>query len=137
MCNYMKKKKKKFDINNFSTTVVKNKYSVPYEFNCNSNQINTNSFLSIKEYVMTNNNIKNDFKDINVNTEQKLINSLKIKMLLNKEQKDIINKWFECYTEMYNKTLHFIRNNYLIYKNEIKKDNILKLDKKSYNFFNI
>ena len=133
----MKKKKKKFDINNFSNTVIKNKYSVPYKFNCNSNQINTNSFLSIKEYVMTNNNIKNDFKNINLNTDPKLINSLKIKMLLNKEQKDIINKWFECYTEMYNKTLHFIRNNYLIYKNEIKKDNILKLDKKSYNFFNI
>jgi hypothetical protein len=32
-------------------------------------------------------------------------------MILNKEQKEILDKWFYAYTKMYNETLTYIRTN--------------------------
>ena len=53
----------------------------------------------------------------------------KVKMILNNKQKLIINKWFDIYTDMYNETLKYIRNQSNIFKNEVIKKKLSNYDK--------
>ena len=52
-------------------------------------------------------------------------------MILTAEHKQIINKWLEAYTKMYNETLKFIKNNYNFIKNNVTKSTIKVQDKKN------
>jgi hypothetical protein len=82
------KKRKKFNINDFSKIIKENKNSIPYNFSCFSKQLNTNSILNINEYeVLNSSELKNNFnfKIENSNSNNNLINSIKIKMILNNE----------------------------------------------------
>ncbi len=87
----------------------KNKNDLPEKFSTNNININTNSQFNINK-----NNAVAIKKDIKFNTrfkKEKLIKCQKVKMILNKEQKEILDKWFYAYTKMYNETLTYIRTN--------------------------
>jgi len=60
---------------------------------------------------------------------KKIIKCINYDMILTAEHKQIINKWLEAYTKMYNETLKFIKND--VTKSTIKvqdKKNIYELD---------
>jgi len=135
------KKKKRDLIKNFHLKINENNTHLPTNFNNQSNDINTNSWFDIKKYNALNNN--NHSNRIKINTKfkkKKIIKCVKIKMLLNKEQKEIIHKWFDAYTKMYNEALKYIRSKYIYTKNDITRDILVSnLDtiKQMNNFINI
>lgn len=63
---------------------------------------------------------------INKKEKDEKINSDKITLILNKEQKHIFKLWFKCNDNMYNETLKFIKNNYLIFKEEFDNSQVIK-----------
>ena len=114
------KRKRKTDINyNFNTKIIKHNNDLPIYFYNNNTDINTDSWFDIK----TNNTIieKPNIKVNNKFKKEEIIECQKVKMLLNSEQKEIINKWFYSYTCMYNETLKYIKNNYKLTKNDITR----------------
>lgn len=114
------KRKMKTDINyNFNTKIIKHNNDLPIYFYNNNTDINTDSWFDIK----TNNTIieKPNIKVNNKFKKEEIIECQKVKMLLNSEQKEIINKWFYSYTCMYNETLKYIKNNYKLTKNDITR----------------
>ncbi len=54
--------------------------------------------------------------------EKSKICSKNIVLLLNKEQKDILNIWFKCNDLMYNETIKFIKDNYIKLKKEFDEN---------------
>ena len=58
--------------------------------------------------------------------KEEKINSDKITLILNKEQQHILKLWFKCNDNMYNETIKFIKNNYLIFKEEFNNSNVIK-----------
>ena len=70
--------------------------------------INSNSWFDIKKCENPDKIIQNTFIDI---CDEKIIRTKKIEIYPNKKQKEILNKWFNNYIDVYNKT-----NNYIISK---------------------
>lgn len=136
-----KKKKKKKEIKKFARKIKEHNTDLPKVFKSNKQIINTNSWFDIEHCEILNmdekpNNIEvnTDFDDIEI------IKCKKIKMILNEEQKMIINKWFDAYTEMYNEGVKYIKTNYSFTKHEIKRKRLVSERTnipKLYNFFNI
>ena len=60
-------------------------------------------------------NIKNNY----INKKTEYYKCIKVKMILNKEQKIIFDSWFKSYICMYNKTIKFIKNYYIKFKKTI------------------
>lgn len=124
----MKRKRKKDNNGNFNTEIINHNNDLPMIFFNSERNIKTNSWFDIK----INKTILKKPKIIVNNTfkKEKIIECQKVKMLLNSEQKEIINRWFYVYTCMYNETLTYIKNNYKITKNEITRPILVKeLDK--------
>ena len=76
------------------------------------NKINTNSWFDINYY--KNDELPNDsifkFNSSNLINKEDIKNT-KIYIDFNKQQKEIIKRWFYAYVLMYNETLKFIKNN--------------------------
>ena len=107
-----RKKRKKF-IEDFNNILPIFKNNLPIQINNDNKQLNTNSWFNINELSV--NKVNNNFQ-YKTHSPKTIINCIKIKMLLNDNQKEIINNWMFAYTDMYNKTLHYIRNNSNFYR---------------------
>ena len=136
----MKKKKKdklsptkKEQINifhqNFKKTIVKNQNALPMSFSETNDNINTNSWFDIKKTSSTANYNNIHFKKNIPNKE--IIKCIKYDMILTIEHKQIINKWLEASTKMYNETLKFVKNNFDFIKNDVTISTIKVQDKKN------
>ena len=82
----------------------------------------TNSWFDIQKSINPNKKLENTFIDSN---NEKIIRTQKIQIYPTKIQKNILNKWFNNYIDMYNKT-----NNFIISK--ILHDDILITDNFKY-----
>jgi len=139
----VKKKKKEIDkyINTIKDKIKDHCLDLPYLLNDNHVNINTNSWFDIKKYDLyfpedKPDNIKNNIKF----KKEKIIKCQKVKMILNREQKEILHKWFDAYTKMYNEAIKYIKSNYLFTKHNITRDivnNNYEDVKKIYNFYDI
>jgi len=65
-------------------------------------------------------------------SHKEIFSCLQIKMILNSTQKQIINKWFNSYIDMYNMTLKFVRDNCPIFKGIITRNLIKDIDMSKY-----
>jgi hypothetical protein len=125
-----KKKRKKFieDFNNILPNYIND---LPIDISNNKKQLDTNSWFNIDEYnvskVYNNYNYKSKFP-------KEIMNCIKVKMLLNNEQKLIINKWMDSYTDIYNKALLYIKSNNLLFVNDINKNKLKNVSLNDYNF---
>ena len=146
----MPKKKHKVQLNTFISQIPKNNLWIPEPFISltDSEQHNPSSF-SIKS---SNHNYKlntTDFKPLNIKYESPLnevYKAQKIDIHFTKDQKLIINEWFNASTAMYNDTINFIKyqikNSGNIYKTVkgvltldwIKIRNLLKSNKQHISF---
>src|SRR5271156_707724 len=72
---------------------------------------NPDAWFDISKYISPINNSCN-FKLRN-SKWTKPVKCLKVKMVLNYQQKEILNRWFDAYTKMYNETLSFIKKTYI------------------------
>ena len=126
-----RKKRKKF-IEDFNNILPIFKNNLPIQINNDNKQLNTNSWFNINELSV--NKVNNNFQ-YKTHSPKTIINCIKIKMLLNDNQKEIINNWMFAYTDMYNKTLHYIRNNSNFYRDYIITNKLTKLDKNYYNSY--
>ena len=118
MVKEYKQKRKKF-IEDFNFNLNKFTSNLPTVIKQNKNTtINSTSWFDINKIkaVKTTNNLK-----INTEFPNEVISCQKIKMILSKNQKLILNKWFTSYTDMYNKTLNYIRINCSTFKNQSRK----------------
>jgi len=121
--------RKKFIID-FNSNLYKFTSNLPNIINQNNNiPINSTSWFDINKIkaIKTINNLK-----INTKFPTEVISCQKIKMILTNTQKLILNKWFYTYTEMYNKTLNYIRINCDTLKNEVIKIKLKDINKKLY-----
>jgi hypothetical protein len=124
---------KKKILDEYINIIPKYKHYLPDQINDKKYKYNTDSWFDVnvnKCYKIENNNFtyKTKFPD-------SCIICKKIKMILTRTQKDIINIWMKSNTNMYNKTLEYIKKNNNLLKDDIIKDNIKKLDKNAYNFY--
>jgi putative transposase len=88
-------------------------------------KIDTNSCFDILKYTSkTNHPFQFGCKTPENKEEKKseLLKSVKIKMILNLNQKEILNNWFEASRKIYNETIQYIKNN-------LKKTDILQFRK--------
>ena len=108
------KKKKKFTIEEIKNNVVKNtnKIWIP-NYNINFNNKSINKYHDIKVAINNDTIVKNYFKIKCDVLDEKNIKSKKVKLVLTKRQKKIIDSWLHGYKEVYNKTIHYIKHNYL------------------------
>ena len=115
----------------FNEKIIKHKNDLPMFFNKNSTNINTNSWFNINQNnAITNHNdikIKYKFK------KEELIKCMKVKMIPTMEQKQIIHKWFDSCTKIYNETLKFLNNKYKFTKYDINRTKIIDELNKSKN----
>lgn len=88
--------------------------------------IKTNSWFEINKF-----NVKEVSNNLKYKTSfpKEVINCIKIKMILNENQKKIINKWMDASTEMYNKALQYIRENCDFFKNNIIRKHLHHISK--------
>lgn len=109
------KKRKKF-IEDFKQGLSNLKSKLPSIVYDNKQNIDSGSWFDINRFKSKKvvNNVK-----IKTNFPRQVINCVKVKMILNNNQKMILNKWFDSYTDMYNETLTYVRNNCDIFKNEV------------------
>lgn len=127
----VKLKRKQF-LSNYGFTINKFKNNIwcpPLHINYISN--NPNSWFDISEYKSFNANACK-FKPIKSKFTQP-IKAIQVELLLNIQQKNIINKWFDAYAKMYNETLYFIKKNYF----ENGKININYKNLRTYHLKNI
>lgn len=123
-------------LDDFKVNIPKYSSNLPSDINTdNYANINTTSWFNINKYTtertINNFNIKTEFPD-------EVISCQKIKMILNDRQKLILNKWFDAYTEMYNTTLDYIRNNCEVFKNDVIRRKIINIDRNKYvNMYNL
>ena len=107
----------------FKKVIIKHNNDLPTKFKNTYNDIDTNSWFNIHEYSI--NDINDRPNNINVNTnfiKKEIITCMKVKMILNNEQKNILNKWFDAYTDVYNEAVKYIKSNYQFTKHNITKD---------------
>ena len=57
-------------------------------------------------------------------------------MILNNEQKMIIDKWFDAYTEMYNEGIKYLKTNYTFTKHELRKKRLVTNNENIPNLYN-
>ena len=115
----------------FNEQIIKHKNDLPMFFNKNSTNINTNSWFNINQ-----NNAITTHNDINIKykfKKEELIKCIKVKMVPTMEQKQIIHKWFDSCTQIYNETLKFINNKYKFTKYDINRTKIINELNKSKN----
>ena len=123
------KRRRKF-IKNFKPIIKANKNRLPsivkkydkktYQYNSwfNINVIETNKVVNNCNYKTL---LKNKFSE-------QVISCMQIDMDLNLQQKNITQKWMDAYTEMYNKTLHYVRTNCPQLKTTVIRDNLKNID---------
>ena len=107
----------------FKKNINKHCLDLPYIFKDKFNNINSNSWFDIHKYDLYNRNDKPD--NVNVNNKfikKEIITCQKIKMILTNEQKIILNKWFDAFTEVYNEAVKYIKTNYTFTKHNITRD---------------
>ena len=128
----MIKKRKKF-IEDFNNNLEKYKNNLPIIIKEKAKLCKTNSCFTIEKLSVKNKHINT----LNYPTEiiEEVFNCKKIKMLLNDEQIIIFNKWFNAYTEMYNESLNYIRNNCIYFKNNIIKSHLKNIKLNEYTNF--
>jgi len=110
-------------------------YNPNYETSSIKNKLNTNSCFNI--------DIFNDNKNINIpllkdnlfieNNVKELTICDKINLKLNKEQKHILKVWFNSNDLMYNETIKFLKDNYILMKNEFNNNENIQKYIKLYN----
>ena len=115
-------------LDKFKKTINKNNNLLPKTFETTTN-INTHSWFNITNTNSITEHVNIQFKKNE--TEKEIIKCIKYDMILTAEHKQIINKWLEAYTKMYNETLKFIKNNYNFIKNNVTKSTIKVQDKKN------
>jgi transposase len=115
----------------FNEQIIKHNNDLPMFFNKNSTNINTNSWFNINQNnaITNHNNIKIKYKF----KKEELIKCMKVKMIPTMEQKQIIHKWFDSCTKIYNETLNFINNKYKFTKYDINRTKIIDELNKSKN----
>jgi len=104
----------------FNDQIIKHKDDLPIQFNQNNININTNSWFNINQ-----NNAILNHNDINIKykfKKEELIKCIKVKMIPTIEQKQIIHKWFDSCTQIYNETLKFINKVEIIPEESISID---------------
>ena len=127
----------------FNEKIIKHKNDLPIQFNQNNININTNSWFNINQ-----NNAISNHNDINIKykfKKEELIKCIKVKIIPTMEQKQIIHKWFDSCTKIYNETLKFMNNKYKFTKYNINRTKIInELNKTKnaninnfYNFYSI
>ena len=115
----------------FNEKIIKHKNDLPIQFNQNDININTNSWFNINQ-----NNAISNHNDINIKykfKKEELIKCIKVKIIPTMEQKQIIHKWFDSCTKIYNETLKFINNKYKFTKYDINRTKIINELNKSKN----
>jgi putative transposase len=126
--------KRKIFINNFKDHINKHKNKLPIKiYENDKTEYETNSLFTAIKYKV-NKVQQNKFKIDKF--PKNIIKSKKILMILTDNQKQILNSWFTANTNMYNKTIEYLRNNYPLYKDNVIRDKLklLKLDE-SNNFY--
>jgi len=120
----VKRKNNKYDPIIFHKNILINSHKLPLSVDSNFHDIPTNSWFNIHKY-----NSLNIHPNINIlNTKiksHKLEKSVKFKMILNSNQKIILQSWFKAHTDFYNEGIKFIRHNFNICKNDICFDNLI------------
>jgi IS605 OrfB family transposase len=125
--NYYKRRLKFID--NYKTELNKPHPILPDNISKDTKKLYFDSWFDV-EKIKTNkvsNNVqyKNKFP-------KEIISCLQVKMILNDKQKLIINKWFDSYIDMYNKTLTYVRNNCPIFKGIITFKRLNEVDINKY-----
>lgn len=115
-------KKKKPDLEDFKKKIIKNNNKLPIRFSEDVTDINSHSWFDIKKQQSLEHYNDIIFKKDKIKDE---VISCKIyEIIFNETQKKIIHKWFDCFTDMYNEALTFIRTTYPFTKNEIIRSKI-------------
>ena len=114
--------KKNDFLENFLKILPQHTNKLPNQVISKIDSINSNSWFNIKKYKV-NEPIINNLKYKTKFTKE-VINCKKIKMLLNPDQKQIINKWMDSYTYMYNNAVQYIRKECNICYTYIVKDKL-------------
>ena len=136
------KKRKKDEIDNerkikhlkFTKNILVHSKFLPINVEEIYTNVNTNSWFDIQKYksLTKHNNLKSDTK-IKPEILEKCI---KIKMILTKTQKNILQSWFIAHTNMYNEGVKFIKHNFDILKKDITFDILInEINKKKKNSF--
>jgi len=131
----MIKKRKKF-IEDFNNNLNKYKNNLPINIKNKSIVYETDSCFLIERFSCKNKNYSQS-NTLNYPTKivNEVINCKKIKMVLNSEQILIFDKWFNAYTEMYNESLNYIRNNCNFFKNNIIRSQLKNTKLKEFTNF--
>lgn len=127
--------KKKTFINNFKEVLKKNKNELPIIIKKEKESLYTNSWFTVIEHNVE--KVKNNLNIKYKKTKSSNIKSQLIKMVLTKEQKLILNKWFIASTEMYNETLNYIRNRCELFKNNIIRNKLKDIPIKDLSFISL
>ena len=106
-------KKLKNNIIKYKNTLWLPENKIKYD----SNNLNTWFDFDINKANSINN--KPNIKNNHVNEKKDHYKCIKVKMILNKEQKITLDSWFKSYICMYNETIKFIKNYYIKYKKTI------------------
>ena len=124
-------------IDKFKSIIKKHNNELP-KFNLIENNKfkykNTHSWFTLQKSTINNNSIPLEILKGNLHPYQNkfdILNptthiSIKIKLELNHIHKEIIDNWFNAYTETYNKTLEYLRNNYEFTKKDINFSTLYK-----------
>lgn len=121
----MKKKKKYNDeyLKDYQSNIIehKNDLWIP-KINARYKTLNINTWFNIEE--TTN---RNKYEKLNINTpknDEALRYGIKVSLDLTQRQKNILNVWFNAYTEMYNISIKFIKK-HLVMKEYLKNEKII------------
>jgi len=128
--NKFKSKRKQF-LKNFKNIIKNNKYKMPLEIK-KFKKLKKKSWFRIKKAL-----VKKVPKNENIIIEEENKNDnyycQKIEMILSKEQKKILNKWFLANTHMYNETLLYIKTNFPFINNNVIRSKLLNARKTKFN----
>ena len=119
-----KKENKLKMLDNLKTIIINNNCKLPSMFSSQSDVINLNSWFNIKKNlsITTHDDINYNTTNTcskNNNQDKNFTKCKKYEMLLTDSQKQIINKWLEATTIMYNETVKYIKKNYEFTKNAV------------------
>lgn len=121
-------KKEEF-IEQFLKILPEHTNKLPNQVVSKIDSINSNSWFKINKYSVNEPSINNlQYKN---KLPKVVINCQKVKMLLNQDQKKIIDKWMEANTIMYNNAVKYIRNECNICYTYIIKDKLKHIYKYS------
>ena len=123
------KRRVKF-INDYKTELNKTHQKLPDNImSKDTSKYNLDSWFDVEK--IKTNKINNDIQYKN-KFPKEVISCLQVNMILNDTQKQIINKWFNSYIDMYNKTLSFVRDNCPIFKGIITYKRLNEIDMNKY-----